>query len=215
MFALAVQTKQFAIFLLPWLLFELWRGRAGHSRGKATAGLLLGLLLGFVPFLGYYLQRPDLLAIPIYTTAGLASPSNFFNFIGTLGHSSNQRLLLLSFWYSALTLLGLAVLARHFLATKNRSVEALFSLLPLASFLVLLQSVSVARLWYPIVSPGFLHCFAQHRTVICAYLAIYLVQGMPIAVALISGNHSLIWGHTERQAMLDIMKDCMFLCHPK
>ena len=212
LFALAIQTKQFAIFLGPWLAYRIWTDTDSLAIHQRITQFSLGVVLGFAPFLGYYLQRPDLLLIPLYTARELTGGRNPFNILSGLSQSSNKQYLLLSAWHTAFSLLAIAVLLGSLLFKHNRKIAHIFSLVPLVSFVAFLQSSSVARLWYPMVGPGLVHCLSRSKTLVTVYLGVYLLQGLPIVLAVVQGNHMLIWGHVERQAILDVMRSCMFTC---
>src|SRR6266849_5136340 len=64
--ALSIQVKQFGVLLFPWVAYELWQSSTnGQDRLKAATFFGLGCSAGFLPFLGFYRQKPDLLVSPL------------------------------------------------------------------------------------------------------------------------------------------------------
>jgi hypothetical protein len=88
---------------------------------------------------------------------------------------------------------------------KNRT---LVSIIPLASFWAIVKSLSWAQFWYPIISPGFMFCFAHRKKLFHIVLALFFMQGLRSA-ALISGY---LFGVRESQETVNLMRACMFTC---
>ena len=66
-FAISVQVKQFGVLILPWMLYEMWRNRNEEYQplAKIVSKSFQGLVLGFLPFLAFYIQAPRLLLLPV------------------------------------------------------------------------------------------------------------------------------------------------------
>lgn len=161
--ALAFQVKQFAVLLLPWLLWK-----AG-SRVR----LAVGVVLGFLPFLGFYLKSPGLLLFPFRYTQGEAAFNPYYwQFWGPSGW-----LLRADFVWTSL--LSAAILALPALAwwRSGRTPAAALELLPFTLYWAILKVARYAQFWYPLASPPFLLCFRERKRLVTWLLILLLLVG--------------------------------------
>ena len=200
LFAISIQVKQFGILIAPWMLYEMWRGQSSDSFIYILRKVTQGVVLGFVPFLGYYLQKPDLLLIPFLTMSGIQS-SNVFSW--SLKGGGRLPISLPSLFTSASLIILLLVVI-----SERKKVGTIVSFVPLASFFFVIKSLKVARPWYLIVSPGFLFCFSQRKTLICLLLVIHLMQSYKTTLKMLGKLD-----YHEPPENVYIMESCMFNCN--
>jgi len=161
-FALALQTKQFALLLLPWLL---WRAR--------WARLSLGIGLGFLPFLGFYLKAPGLLLLPFRYTQGEAAFNPYhWQFWGPWGWIPRTDFI----WCS---LLSTAILALPVVAwwRSSRTLGSAVDLLPFTLCWAALKVARYAQFWYPLASPPFLLCLRDRKALVTGLLVLLFLVG--------------------------------------
>jgi Gpi18-like mannosyltransferase len=65
LFAISVQVKLFGILLLPWFIYKILVSYRSDFFLRDLFRVLIGFLLGILPFLGFYFRRPDLLFLPV------------------------------------------------------------------------------------------------------------------------------------------------------
>jgi len=205
--ALSIQVKQMGLLIVPWMVYEVWQDRIRDSFPSLLLKILQGFLLGFLPFLGYYLQTPFLLLQPFLTIRDLIKdPMNPFTWNA------------LNLSYAPLIILASMAIS------KWKKVELIVSVVPLASFWCIMKSLKVARAWYAIVSPGFLFCFLQEKKLIYLLLVLHLIQGLRSNAVIVLGepfgilNNQQIpvhIGYRETEQTRQLMKYCMFTCNMK
>jgi hypothetical protein len=203
LFAISIQVKQFGILIAPWMLYEMWRGQSSDSFIYILRKVTQGVVVGFVPFLAYYLQKPDLLLIPFLTMSGIAGASNSFswNFLDSRG--------LLPIYLPPLFNFAPLIILLLVVISERRKVRTIVSFVPLASFFIVMKSLKVLRPWYFIVSPGFLFCFSQRKKLICLLLIIHLMRTPDITRKILGKVDS----YHEPPKNVYIMESCMFNCN--
>ena len=72
-FMLALQSKQLALLIAPYLLYEIFVRRHLHPR-RTMVRFLAGFLAAFLPFLPFYLWRHDLWLLPLQNQQNLLNP---------------------------------------------------------------------------------------------------------------------------------------------
>ncbi len=203
--AISFQVKIWGILVVPWLLYEAWRSRSHPSFTSLLGKVAQGVVLGFIPFLPYYLQKPDLLLTPFKDP--LSHFINFNPFTWNPLATSHWTFYWFSFWtYMALIALVIAGID----GWKKR--HSIFSLSPLASFLVILKSLKWAQFWYLIAAPGFLFCFLPQRKLIHLLLVIYIMHSLDSPVLIIK-ERSL--GNVIGPQIHLAMESCLFTCNVK
>jgi hypothetical protein len=161
--ALALQTKQFALLLLPWLV---WKAR---SRVK----LALGVGLGFLPFLGFYLKAPGLLVLPFRYTQGEAAFNPYhWQFWGPWGWIPRTDFI----WCSLLSALILAVPVVAWWRS-SRTLGSAVDLLPFTLYWAVLKVARYAQFWYPLACPPFLLCFRERKVLVTGLLVLLFLVG--------------------------------------
>ena len=210
--AISIQVKQLGILIAPWMLYEMWREQNSDSFIHVLWKVTQGVALGFVPFLGYYLQKPDLWLLPFSMLSGLKEISDMYAWNLIKKHG-----LIPIHFRSLITYISLVILLIAFIYARKK-VETIVSFLPLASFIFVMKSLQVVREWYFIFSPSFLFCFLQRKTLIYFLLANHLIHGL-IFIPTILGNYSdsgiSFYLMKESQETIYLMESCMFTCNVK
>jgi hypothetical protein len=204
--AISIQVKQMGLLIAPWMLYKIWRGQDSESLPSVLGKATQGLVLGFFPFLGYYLQTPYLLLQPFLTIRDI--PLDFSNPFAWR---------LLNFYYVPLIVLVLTVILGW------NKIERIVSVVPLGSFWCLIKSLKVARVWYTIVSPGFLFCFPQRKKLICLLLVLHIMENLSsVSLLVLSEPFGFVDSpqmrkreYMESKETRTIMESCMFKCNMK
>lgn len=206
LFAISIQIKLFGLFIAPWMAYVIWRCAEGQdSISQDLSKLALGLVLGFLPFLPYYIQSPALLLVPLTRGSRLSYNPFAWNFFDTAPFHWNPRWLV--YWNAVFTYAPLLLLTLMLLRAwkSKRTGMAYF---PLTSFWALVKSANTAEFWYSMTSPAFTFCFSRQKVLICLLLLFHFMQGLRSAV-LISGRP---FGHMEIRQTRFSMQLCMFHC---
>lgn len=165
--ALAFQAKQYAICLLPWFAFRLLK--EGQFRVDVSR-VALGFGLGVLPFVPFYLARPDLWLLPLQTLHRIAASQTAKPLATKVVDVWRSRRPVL--WIRFFTYLPLGGLAWDcFRSRKN--VDRVVDALPAILFLFVLRTGYV-RLWYFICYPAFLVCLGQRKRLIELLLLLHL-----------------------------------------
>jgi hypothetical protein len=173
-FMLALQAKQLAVLITPYLLYEILLRRHLHPR-TVMAGFLAGLLVTLLPFLPFYFWRPDLWLLPLQNQQNLLNPFYwplFWN-QSALDHFEDVSMLRI-FWNEVVTTVPLVILAlflfqRSFL---RRALQAL----PSIGFWVMIKSLAWVMNWYLILIPGLALALWRHRRWLVVLLIFYWLQ---------------------------------------
>ncbi len=206
-FVISIQVKQFAILIFPWMFYEMWRQRSSDSFISILQKVSQGAVIGFLPFLGYYLQKPDLFFLPFSTIGHLANDNLFaWNF---LSDKQSSELILKKLWYSLFTYAPLIILL-FVIIYERKTLRTIVSFVPLSSFFFIMKSVKLAVPWYLIFSPSLLFCFSQKKTLICLLLVIHFMQSLPYTIQAVVPNSFMAQSLSQQEIYL--MKPCMFIC---
>ena len=110
-FALSAQVKLWGILMAPWMLYRIWQERRAGPAGAIMRDVSLGVALGFIPFIGFYLRTPDLLFISLRIASEQSVSYNPFawNFLDASRFGWNPSWLV--YWNATFTLLPLLILA--------------------------------------------------------------------------------------------------------
>jgi len=177
LFLLALQTKQLAILLAPYLLFEIWNRRS-PERFMVGKCFVLGFGAAFLPFLPFYCWRPDLWFLPLQSQANLLNPfywpiSCSMSAMAHFDGCSYSRIL----WDGVLSLASLAVLALFLARGKNNNFfQKLSQAMPVLSFWLLLKSAAWIMSWYLIVLPGLTFALWHYRKWMILLMVLYWLQ---------------------------------------
>lgn len=209
-FAISIQVKQLGLLLAPWILYQMWKEKETNSFHSILGKVSQGLILGFLPFLGYYIQKPDLLLLPL--TGGSPSIYNPFawNFLDLKLFGWNPQWLIYwnsFFTYAQLIAIGIAIAV----IARREKLEFIISSIPLASFWYIVKSLKWGQFWYSIVSPGFTFCFSQRKILICLLLVLHLMQGLRSTRLILNKP----FGRLEEKQYRTLMASCMFACNLK
>ena len=210
-FAISVQIKQFGVLLFPWILYEIWKN--SHKKDQPFINTAYkfyqGLLLGFIPFLVFYIQTPLLLLLPL--TSGSTFTYNPFawNLLNSKLFGWNPRWLVL--WNAVFSYAPIAMLIIvAIVAWKKRKFATVVSTVPLTSFWFITKSLKWGQFWYSILAPGFLFCLSR-KSLIHLLLLLHLMQGLHSTVAILIKPI----GAKESQHSLALMQSCFFICEPQ
>jgi hypothetical protein len=159
-FMLALQTKQLAIFIFPYLIFEALI-RPSRQRVSAFFGMIHGLNIIFLVFLPFYYWRHDLWLLPL--KGQIANCNPFFwpvvwNQTSMISHFGEHPQI---FWNSVVTMLPLCLIA--LLLIQGNFWRKLPQVLPLVGFYSLLKSLSWAMYWYMNMVPGFALAISRYK----------------------------------------------------
>ena len=209
-FAISIQIKQLGVLIAPWMLYEMWREKtiSGESFYLTLIKVVQGATLGFIPFLMFYIHRPNLLLLPGISGSQLIY--NPFAWIFVMRRFFAWQPRWLNCWYAIFTYAPLILLVRAVFRWKKR--EQIISAIPLISFWVLIKSLKWAQLWYTIINPGFIFCLSANKKFIHLLLCLHLIQCLYSTVAII---YKPIGPILESQQTHNLMKSCMFTCNPQ
>jgi hypothetical protein len=181
-FMLALQTKQLAILIAPYLFYEIFR----HLRFNrvmlkslvqlpSARGFLLGFGVTLLPFLPFYYWRPDLWLLPLQNQENLLNPYYwpFFCSNVSIAHfdeCSYFRVI----WNIVVSFSPLVILAL-FLGRGN-FLRKLPQTLPTLGFWILMKSAAWVMNWYMLLLPGCSFALWRYRRCMMALLIIYWLQ---------------------------------------
>jgi hypothetical protein len=185
------------------------RNEKDQSLSKIIWKAFQGLILGFIPFLPFYIQNPWLLFLPI--TNGSTRVYNPFawNFLNSTLFGWNPKFLVLwnaLFSYAPLII----VLIVGITAWKKRNFSTGFSTVPLTLFWFITKSLKWGQFWYSIIAPSFLFCLSR-KSLIHLLLVLHLMQCLHSTIAILIRPI----GAKEPQSSLALMQSCMFRCEPQ
>lgn len=206
-FAISIQIKQLGVLIAPWMLYEMWKDRSGKSFSLILIKVAQGVALGFIPFLGFYMRRPNILLLPVIEGAKLIYNPFAWNFVS--GGYFNWNPKWLTFWNAIFSYVPLILLVRAVFQWKKK--EQIISAIPLISFWVVIKSLKWGQLWYTIINPGFIFCLSASKKFIHLLLCIHLIQCLDSTVSIIYKPVSTL----ESQESRNIIKSCMFTCNPQ
>lgn len=212
LFCLSIQVKLFGVLLLPWILYEAWLSRRSGSFLK----LVQGFAFGWLPFLGFYLQKPDLLFIPFREVQSDKARSIMalnINPFKWAPWATDGLPIAFPYVSSLLTYILLFVLLTSILIYFRRSkIRSVISFIPLTTYIILLKSFVQGRLWYILLIPGFLFCYPKKVTLVNIILGIYLMLGARALFSLLGDPLELV-NLTNSSTMQNLQEQCMFICN--
>jgi hypothetical protein len=198
----ALQLKQFAVLLGPFLLARMLVGNRG-GRLHSVERFVLGLVLGFLPFALFYWQAPDLWLRPLQNQNLVFNPFHWKFWQAEHFDWSPPWLIA---WNSLATYLTLAVIL-GFIASRRR-IATLLEGSPLMLFWLMVKSLNWAQFWYTILVPPFTLCLANHRRLTIILLAVHWLQ-CGRSIELLRGPE---FGVREYQETIDHFRQCMWTC---
>ena len=210
-FAISVQVKQFGALILPWMLYEMWKNRNEERQPfiNIVSKAFQGLILGFVPFLAFYIQTPWLLLLPINSGSIVTYNPFAWNFLNPSLFGWNHKWLIV--WNSLFSYTPFIILIIVGIITwRKQKFTTSISTVPLTLFWFITKSLKWGQFWYPIVAPGFLFCLSR-KSLIHLLLVLHLMQCLHSTVAILIKPV----GARESQSSLALMKSCMFNCEPQ
>lgn len=205
-FAISVQVKQFGVLILPWILYEMWSNRHKEHQSFVQIGLMFfqGLILGFLPFLPFYVQTPWLLLLPITEGSDRIYNPFAWNLLNPL--RDGQWWIVWSILFSYAPLIVLLIVS--VIAWKNRKFAVSISTVPLILFWFINKSLKWANFWYAIVAPGYLFCLSR-KSLIHLLLLVNLMQGL-------NGLKEIAFPRIEElPPTIALLQSCMFTCDPQ
>lgn len=210
-FAISVQVKQFGVLILPWMLYKIWKSSNEEHQPfiKILNKAFQGLVLGFFPFLAFYIQTPLLLLLPI--TSGSTAIYNPFawNLFNLDLFGWNPKWLVV--WNALFSYVPFIILIIvGIIAWKKQKFTTVVSTVPLILFWLIIKSLKWGQFWYSIVVPGFLFCLSR-KSLIHLLLLLHLMQGLHSTVAILIKPI----GFKESQDSLALIESCMFKCDPQ
>jgi Glycosyltransferase family 87 len=210
-FAISIQVKLFGVLILPWMLYEMWKSRNKEHQPFFNIGFkaFQGLILGFLPFLPFYIRSPWLLLSPVTSGSNLIYNPFAWNLLNPVHFGWNPQWLVgwnALFSYIPFTILVIVGIA----AWKNRKFSVSVSTVPLILFWFITKSLKWGQFWYSIVAPGFLFCLTK-KSLIHLLLLLHLIQCLHSTIAIFIKPI----GFREPQSSLALMQSCMFVCDPQ
>ncbi len=170
-FAFSIQVKHFGVLLFPWIAHEIWRAEPRDQLRRRLKESVLGAILGFLPFSGYYVQEPRLFFIAAQGNdmkSGFNpyawNPFNAANF----GWMPHWMVIWNAVFAGAILIVLLAAAIR-----APRNGDSRFALLPLALFWLLIKSMGWVQFWYLIFAPAFCFCFPNRKRLIYILLVLH------------------------------------------
>jgi Gpi18-like mannosyltransferase len=210
-FAISVQVKQFGVLILPWILYETWNSRNENDQSllKIISKAFQGLILGFLPFLPFYIQSPWLIFLPITSGSTLIYNPFAWNLLNPNLFGWNPKYLVIwnaLFSYATFSIIVIVSI----IAWKNRKFSISISTVPLTLFWFITKSLKWGQFWYSIVAPSFLFCLSR-KSLIHLLLVLHLMQCLHSTIAIFIRPI----GAKEPQSSLALMQSCMFRCEPQ
>ena len=173
-FMLALQTKQLAVLIAPYLLYELFIRKHLDPRAAWTR-FLAGFLVTMLPFLPFYWWRPDLWLLPLQNQENVLNP---FFWPLPWGHHPVDHFEGVSFlrivWDETVSILPLMMLA--IFVSRGYPLRRIPQALPSASFWLLIKSLSWVMNWYMILLPGLVLALWRHRRWMMVMMVFYWLQ---------------------------------------
>lgn len=173
-FMLALQTKQLAILIAPYLLFEIFH-RIRPKQLRAVKGFLTGFGAAFLPFLPFYYWRPGLWFLALQNQENMLNPYYwpFFCSNTSIAHfdecSTFRALWNVIVSFTPLALLALFLARGHF---RRKFPQAL----PSIGFWALIKSAAWVMNWYMLLLPACSFTLWRYRRCTMALLVIYWLQ---------------------------------------
>ena len=173
-FMLALQTKQLALLIAPYLLYEIFLRRHLQPR-KAVFGFLGGFVGAFLPFIPFYLWRHDLWLLPLQNQENLLNPFYWPLFWkkGVLDHFEDVSRLRLV-WNEVVTTMPLIILSLFL--TRGSFLRRVPQALPSIAFWLMIKSMAWVMNWYVILIPGLTLALWRHRRWMAVLLIFYWLQ---------------------------------------
>lgn len=202
---LALQTKQLAVFLLPWVVLAAWRRGVLEERAlrwRGVAWVAAGLALSGLPFLGFYGHDPAITLAPLQSQSAVYNPFAW-SFIDRARFVWHPWWLIAwnAFFSYLLLLLPLAPLLKG-----QTGAAAALDRSPFVLSWALIKSLNCAQFWYPIVTPALALCFRGRRRLVSVILCLMLVQcGRSLSQLL-----GLSFGALEPPPSVRVMRENMF-----
>jgi len=173
-FMLALQTKQLALLIAPYLLYEIFRRRHLDPR-KAVVGFLIGFLGAFLPFAPFYCWRHDLWLLPLQNQGNLLNP--FYwpllwrkEVMAHFEDVSHLRIV----WNEVVTTMPLILLMLFI--TRGSWLRRIPQAFPSITFWVMIKSLAWVMNWYLILIPGLTLALWRHRRWLVVLLIFYWLQ---------------------------------------
>jgi peptide/nickel transport system substrate-binding protein/microcin C transport system substrate-binding protein len=207
---LALQVKQFAVLLAPYFISEIIRSPK-DLRWSAAKKFVFGSVIGLIPFLPFYMNKPDLYLLPLRTQQFKFNPFAW-NFTDSTLFGWNPQWLIN---WNAVTTYGILVALCVYLGTmmwigkiKIQKLNLFLDVSPLALFLSLLKTLTWAQFWYMICAPALCFPFLRFRKFLFALLVLLWIQDGR-SLALLTGP---AFGVREYQQTIDRFQGCIWKC---
>ena len=173
-FMLALQTKQLAILITPYLLYEIFLRRHLQPH-RAIAGFLAGFGLAFLPFMPFYWWRHDLWLLPLQNQENVLNPF-FWPLLWSrrvMEHFEGVSRLRIC-WNEIVTTTPLLILGVFIF--RGSPARRIPQALPGIFFWIMIKSVAWAMNWYMILLPGLTLALWRHRRWMVLLLIFYWLQ---------------------------------------
>jgi Gpi18-like mannosyltransferase len=173
-FMWALQTKQLALLIAPYLLYEIFLRRHLDPR-RAVLGFLGGFVTAFLPFLPFYFWRHDLWFLPLQNQENLLNPFYWPLFwrkaaMAHFEEVSDLRIV----WNELVTTIPLIFLVVF--VSRGSFRRRVPQALPSISFWVMIKSMAWVMNWYVILLPGLTLALWRHRRWMVVLLVFYWLQ---------------------------------------
>lgn len=207
-FVLAIQTKQLAVFLAPWLLWELWKAQRSADNGPRFGAPILrfgaGLVLGLLPFASFYIRHPEIPFLPLQNQDLSYNP---FAWNPTNPGHFGWHPTWLTYWdvVGTTLLLAIGVVA----LVRSLPDRTWHRALPLTLFVGAIKSLSWAQFWYTALTPALVFPLRQRRMLTALALVIYFLHDGR-SLTLLAGMR---YGPSEREQTVRMFERCRLTCH--
>jgi len=173
-FMLALQTKQLALLVAPYLLYEIFLRRHLEPR-KAVVGFLIGFFATFLPFAPFYWCRHDLWLLPLQNQENLLNPFYWPLFWrkGVMEHFEDVSHIRIV-WNEVVTTCPLVLLLVF--TTRGSWQRRIPQALPSIMFWIMIKSMAWVMNWYVILIPGLTLSLWRHRRWLIVLLVFYWLQ---------------------------------------
>jgi hypothetical protein len=199
---LALQLKQFAVFVAPFFVAEIISLENDARKGEIIR-FLSGTAIVFLFVLPFYVRTPDIWIRPLQTQAYRFNPFHWQFWTRSAFHWMPAWLIR---WNAVAT--GLFIVLGTIYIFRTRSATDSLHAVPLLGFWTSVKSAAWAQFWYGILTPSFALTMTNSRRLLLAIFVIHWLQ-CGRSLALLSGP---AFGVAEYPKTVDYFNSCLWTC---